>query len=295
MFAVSLCVIVRAFSDPVHAGKLTTTPAIEKTSEKIIFQPHRAVYEVSLARASAGSSIASLSGRMVYELSGNVCEGYTQKLRFVTRTTNQNGDARLSDLRSTSWENAQETTLRFDVQNFHDADLAEASSGVAERDTQSGNIRIKLEKPTVKKFPISGATLFPIAHSKAVLRAARSGKKIFPSSFYDGSETGEKVYQTTAAIGKRQQGVEVSPSGKTPSPHDLARSVTSWPVAMSYYDVANGPADGRPSFEMSYRFHLNGVTSKFVIDHGDFAFNGTLSQLTFNASAGCDDENNRVP
>lgn len=283
----TLCSSLSAVAGPVSVGKQTIAPNAENTEEKIVFQPHRAVYEVSLARASAASSIAHLAGRMVYELSGNSCDGYTQNLRFVTRTTNQNGDAQLSDLRSTSWENASTNALRFDVQNFHDADLAEASKGVAKRDAQSGDIRIQLKRPSVKQSTISGTTLFPIAHSKAVLKAARAGKIIFPSAFYDGSETGEKVYQTAAAIGKHLAGVELSTPETEATPHDLAHTVASWPVAMSYYDAAKTNEDGRPSFEMSYRFHLNGVTSKFVIDHGDFAFNGTLIQLAFTAPAGC--------
>ena len=103
-----------------------------------------------------------------------------------------------------------------------------------------------------------------------------------------------KSYQTTAAIGKPFAGVEISSSAKKPSPLALAHRVTSWPIAMSYYDVATADADGRPSFEMSYRFHLNGVTSQFVIDHGDFAFNGTLSKLQFTAPAGCSAEKVRA-
>ena len=193
IMAASLVAGSSAVAGPVSIGKQKINSDAKKPWEDIVFQPHRAVYEVMLLRASAGSSIANLSGRMVYELSGNRCEGYIQKLRFVTRTTNQNGDAQLSDLRSTSWENIGTNALRFDVQNFHDADLAEASKGVAEHDVQSGSIHVALEKPNVKQATLPGDTLFPIAHSKAVLAAARAGKTIFPSAFYDGSETGEKV------------------------------------------------------------------------------------------------------
>ncbi len=287
MIVASLGFARPAVSGPVTVGKQEIAPGAQKDLEKIIFWPHRAVYEVSLARASAGSSIASLEGRMVYELSGNPCDGYTQILRFVTRTTNQNGDAQVSDLRSKSWENSETNALQFDVQNFHGANLAEASKGLAERDARSGEIHIALKKPKTKQVTISGNTLFPIAHSKAVLTAARAGKAIFPSAFYDGSETGEKVYQTTAAIGKQSAAVDVLKTTNNPTPLDLAKTAESWPIAMSYFDAAKKNEDGQPSFEMSYRFHLNGVTSKFLIDHGDFAFQGTLSQLIFNAPAGC--------
>ena len=49
--------------------------------------PHRAVYDITLVDARPGAGITELSGRMVYELTGSSCAGYTQKMRFVTRTT----------------------------------------------------------------------------------------------------------------------------------------------------------------------------------------------------------------
>lgn len=283
-----LVVSLSVMSGAVLADNQAYNPlATEKSSGQIVFRPHRAVYDITLARSAAGSSIASLEGRMVYELRGSSCDGYSQTLRFVTRTTNQNGDALLNDLRTTSWESGDSKTLRFDVQNFQGEDLAEASKGIAERAATADNIRIKLKKPRKKDRILAGQILFPIAHSKAVLKAARAGQTIFPSSFYDGSETGEKVYQTSAVIGKAVVAHPLGTTSKTPSPLELANTVTSWPVAMSYYDALKPNADGRPSFEMSYRFHLNGVTSKFLIDHGDFAFNGMLRQLEFTAPAGC--------
>lgn len=279
----------------VVGGETITSPSTKKQSEQIVLRPHRAVYDISLARSSTGSTIASLEGRMVYDLSGNPCDGYTQTLRFVTRTTNQNGDAQFNDLRTTSWESDDSKTLRFDVQNFQGEDLAEASKGVAERAASEDNIRITLKKPRSKERTISGQILFPIAHSKALLEAARAGQTIFPASFYDGSETGEKVYQTSAVIGKPVAAVRLAATEKKPTPLELANTVISWPVAMSYYDTGDHNPDGRPSFEMSYRFHLNGVTSKFLIDHGDFAFNGLLRKLVFTAPAGCKTEATTSP
>lgn len=257
----------------------------------IVFQPHRAVYDVTLARTSAGSSVAGLNGRMVYELTGNPCDGYTQKLRFVTETVNQDGDTQSNDLRSMSWESVQDPELRFDVRNFHDGVLAEASRGQAQRVDQPKEIRVWLRKPKFKVVALDEATRFPIAHAQAVLTAALEGKTIYPSVFFDGSETGEKSYHTTAVIGKK---TPASPADKkdndTLSPAEQANTSASWPIAMSYYSKVNNEGDGTPDFEMSYRFHLNGVTSKFLIDHGDFSFKGTLTKLEFLGAAGCIEE-----
>src|SRR5690349_17558963 len=72
--------------------------------QKVVLAPHRAIYEMSLAEARGGAGVTAVSGRMVYELTGSACEGYTQNMRFVTQMTNQKGAATLTDLRSSSWE-----------------------------------------------------------------------------------------------------------------------------------------------------------------------------------------------
>ena len=57
--------------------------------------PHRAVYEITLAKSNSGSGVSELTGRMVYELAGSSCEGWTQNMRFVTRSSNQEGAAQI--------------------------------------------------------------------------------------------------------------------------------------------------------------------------------------------------------
>ena len=43
-----------------------------------VLAPHRAVYEFALGTTRSGNSLASLSGRMVYEFTGSSCDGFTQ-------------------------------------------------------------------------------------------------------------------------------------------------------------------------------------------------------------------------
>ena len=76
-----------AFSWPqrdAHAG-----PALKE----VVFAPHRAIYDLSLDNAQSGSGVSGVNGRIVYELSGNACEGYAQSMRFVTYVVNQEGNS----------------------------------------------------------------------------------------------------------------------------------------------------------------------------------------------------------
>ena len=72
--------------------------------ENVALAPHRAVYELTLASARSGQGMASVAGRMVYDLVGSACEGYTQNMRFVTRMSYQSGNTTVADLRSSTWE-----------------------------------------------------------------------------------------------------------------------------------------------------------------------------------------------
>ena len=60
--------------------------------------PHRAVYDITLVDARPGSGISELTGRMVYELTGSACAGFTQNMRFVTLSTNQEGVTSISEI-----------------------------------------------------------------------------------------------------------------------------------------------------------------------------------------------------
>ena len=141
---------------------------------------------------------------MVYELTGSACEGYTQNMRFVTAMTNQSGSATVSDLRSSSWEDASAKRFRFSSSQFRDDKPTEATAGDATRAPTGSDVKVELTKPAKKDLSLRMGVYFPIQHSIALLEAARAGKTMFRANLFDGSEKGEKVYDTVSAIGRLQ-------------------------------------------------------------------------------------------
>jgi hypothetical protein len=267
----TLCALV---AGEAWAGAPSSTP--------VVLTPHRAVYDISLERTGPGSGVADISGRLVYEITGSACEGYTQSMRFVTRTTNQEGESHVTDLRTSSWEDVPSRRLRFSTSNYQNETLAEQTQGDARRAEILGAIKSELVKPAKKSVDISAGVYFPIQHSMALIEAARSGKSMFKADLYDGSENGEKIYATSAAIGREAAPGAIAMPALADSGEKLSR-VKSWPVSISYFETAKDkkPGDEVPAYEMSYRFHDNGVTSGLLIDHGEFAFKGELKQLDF--------------
>mgnify|MGYP001172903066 FL=1 len=261
--------------------------AAETASGAVRFVPHRAVYEITLASTNAGSGVTDMQGRMVYELTGSRCEGWTQNMRFATRMTNQDGGEQLNDLVTSSWEEAGGSVLRFNQSQSRDGKLIEISQGDATRQPDGKKVDVALVKPLKKSLTLDAGIHFPVQHSMALIAAAQAGKSVMTSDLYDGSEKGEKVYQTTAIIGaKILPGAKKSPvSLKGGAQLD---TLASWPVSISYFEPGSAKTDAVPSYELGFRFYENGVSSRLHIDYGEFSINGELTDLVFLEPTKCD-------
>ena len=256
-------------------------------AEPVNFAAHRAVYEVSLLKSSSGSGVAGMTGRMVYELSGSACEGYTQNMRFVTRMSNQEGGDTLNDLRSSSWEENGGKRLRFSATQFQNDETVESSQGDATREKGLTSANIDLVKPAKSRVTLPGEIYFPMQHASALIQSAKAGQTFFTANVYDGSEKGNKYYTTNAVIGKKlDPGVALK---STASIKDVARlaGFQSWPMSISYFETGKDKQDEPPAYELSYRFYENGVTAGLSIDYGEFAIKGDLKELTFLPESNC--------
>lgn len=257
----------------------------ESRTAGVLFAPHRAVYDITLARSSAGSGVVDMTGRMVYELNGSSCDGWTQNMRFVTRMTNQEGEAQINDLRTSSWEAAAGQQLRFNSTQYRNDQVAETAQGDAAR-AEGGAISVDLTKPDKKKVNFGPSVMFPIQHSMELIAAARAGKDHLTADLYDGSEKGDKINTTSTAIGRKAQGGSIKSPASLKN-GDKLDALASWPMAISYYDVGGDQKDSIPTYELSFRFYENGVSTKLTIDYGEFAIKGDLTELTFLEPAKC--------
>src|SRR5262245_8448457 len=255
--------------------------------EDILLAPHRAVYDMSLAAARGGSGVTAVSGRMVYELTGSACEGYTQNMRFVTQMTNQGGTAMITDLRSSSWEEGNGRRFRFNSSQFRDEKPTEATAGDAARANTADDIKVELTKPAKKGRSLSARVYFPIQHSIALLQAAKEGKTSFRADLYDGSEKGEKVYDTVSIIGRHR------PAGANRQ-LPLVKSVEAldgleaWPVSIGYFEPGSDHTDAVPVYELSFLFFENGVSRNMFIDYGEFSMRGELKEIVFHPPSKCE-------
>jgi len=268
------------------ALQLASTPTWAG-AQHVVLAPHRAVYEMTLAEARGGAGVTAVSGRMVYELTGSACEGYTQNMRFVTQMTNQKGGATLTDLRSSSWEEGSGKRFRFNSSQFRDEKPTEATAGDAARANAADGAKVELTKPVTKHLALPQRVYFPIQHSIALLDAAHMGKPSFRADLYDGSEKGEKVYDTISVIGRM---IPAGGNRKLVRVKNAERldTIAAWPVSIGYFEPNSDKSDAVPVYELTFWFFENGVSRKLFIDYGEFAIQGELAQITFHEPSKCD-------
>ena len=243
------------------------------------FLPHQALYDLSLLKSRGSNSVNGARGRILYNFSGNACEGYTSEFRQVSELEIGEGKIMLSDLQSSSWEDGEGKSYRFKVDARTNNGEPTSVDGIAERN--GDHITVKLKQPETKTFTLDGSTVFPTEQIERIIAAAKQGKSLLELTVYDGSDNGEKVYNTLTVIGQAIPGTKEVNSPDPSTNNQQMKSLTRWPVTVSYYDRDARAKEGEqtPVYAMSFELYENGVSRKLVLDYNDFVISGALGKF----------------
>jgi hypothetical protein len=251
------------------------------------FLPHQALYDLSLLKSRGSASVDSARGRILYNFTGSACEGYTSEFRQVSELNSGEGKVTLSDLRSTSWEDGAGKSYRFKIDSRMNDTTSSAVDGIAER--TGDHITVKLKQPEAKTFTLDGSTVFPTEQVHRIISAAQGGKSLLELAVYDGSDNGQKVYNTLTVIGQPIRGDRTTAAPDPSVTNDQMKSLTRWPVTVSYYDRDTKGKDGEqtPVYAMSFELFENGVSRALVLDYNDFVISGALGKFDAKDSKPC--------
>jgi EipB-like len=277
--ALAVGFVATAVHDPAAAAPPAAT---------VFLAPHRAIYDLKLLKSHGARGIDAVRGRILYDFSGNACEGYALKFRQVSALDSLEGKSMLSDLRSTTWEDGAAKTFRFNSENLVNDQQTDAVDGHAERDSEA--VSVMLRKPNTKTFTEPVNAVFPTEHMRRIIEAARAGKSILEFPVYDGSETGEKLYNTLTVIGAP------IPPGASP-PDDAAADIpalaklTRWPVTISYFEQESAKqeqtGEQTPVYAIGFELYENGISRKLLLDYTDFTISGKMTSLDLKKSKPC--------
>jgi EipB-like len=261
---------------------LMDVPAAQAGAAVLV--PHRAVYDLKLLRTPGKRQIESVRGRILYDFSGSPCEGYILQFRQVSELDSGEGKVALSDLRANTWEEGDAKSFRFNSTNYLNEKPVESADGNANRDTQG--VTVKLAKPDTKTLNLSSNIVFPTEHMRRIIEAAQTGKTILEFPVYDGSENGQKVFDTLTVIGRPIPPDEKKPTDAAAGMPELA-NMTRWPVTISYFDRTTPGGEQTPVYAIGFEMFENGISRALNLDYGDFVVGGEMKELQLKEAKAC--------
>lgn len=281
----SFAVFARRTSTVAVLGLLVSAAAAVAAPVTPTFVGHRAVYEMHLDKRTERSEIGGVEGRLVYEFTGSKCEGWASRFRLVTRLDPIEGTARLTDMRTSSFESADGRGFDFLNEDWIDRVKIEESKGHATRDGDT--VRIRLERPAPKDIALPASVRFPTEHLRAVVMAAEAGETMTEIDLYDGSESGRKPFRTSVVIGHEETGADDT-TGEPAAAIDLLRGHRRWPVSISFFDLSKGEkGEMTPEYQLTLLLYDNGVSRRMRFDYGSFSLRADLAALTPLPAAAC--------
>lgn len=247
--------------------------------EAVPLATHRAVYELTLGKATGAKAPAQARGRIAFDFSAS-CEGYVQNFRQITELQPAEGATKLSDMRSATFESLDAADYRFKVETKIDNASAEQVDGKAQKGKEA-RLGVDISRPRRAHIDVDGPALFPSEHLRRIIAAARAGETIVEARVYDGTGEGDKAFDTLTLIGK----AAAAPAPEKAAQSDALKGLTRWPTAVSYFEP--GKRDGQPIYVLSFDLYENGVSRALKLDYGDFVLQGEMTELTISPTPPC--------
>lgn len=229
---------------------------------------HRAVYEVELAAVRAAGNISRVDGVMEFRWN-DVCDGWAidYRARLDIVFTERGGNS--LSWKYSAWESDDGRRFRFFLRRFRDGEETAQQRGSARLDDGGGTAR--LVEPDERTLALPEDTLFPKAHTEAVLTAARAGERFLYRHVFDGTgDEGGLFAVNTVLLGNSDE----------PPPEAAADTLAdrrAWDVQMAFFPPQ--ALDGTPESEQRLQLYENGVAGRMEIDYGDFAVRADLSDF----------------
>jgi hypothetical protein len=246
------------------------------------FVPHKALYDIALISKKSSAQVLNISGQMLYEWSSN-CEAWqmAHKFNLVYEYPDMPPVQITSDF--TLYERFDGTALDFNSIRQSSGEVLEELRGSAQISGEDGAESVAVFRlPPDLRFDLAQETLFPMAHSLAVLENSRAGKKLFSAQIFDGSDTDGPV-EINAFLGRAVAEADVMKAVSDALAAEASKIDTtllkspaqSGRLAFFPLNTQESTAD----YEMAATFHENGIISDIVIDYPDFSISQKLIAL----------------
>ena len=251
--------------------------ALAAPARAIDILPHRAIYKMDLDTAESRSNIADVEGFMMFEWRDS-CDGWSVTQKLAMTVYYSTGESTDFGWTLNSWEAKDGLKYGFFVRRLQDGQEEEALRGSAVLDGPGKGGTAHYTEPARRDLDLPPGTLFPAAHTLAVLQQAEAGNPLFWAEVFDGSDE-DGLFGVSAIIGKRSESAK-----DAKSPKELA-GVPSWRLGLAFYP--HGSKGLEPEHEQNLRLYRNGVAEDLILQYGDFSVRTTLKKLYALPPPGC--------
>lgn len=245
--------------------------------------PHRAIYDLSLLRANEGATLQSASGRLAFEIEGSSCDGFTVSFRMAARYRPKEGAATLIDTMTTSYEGPGALDFQHQITERIDGTVRDDHRVKMTRSTPEAAGEGSISSKPGEAFTIPAGTLLPMQHQLRLMALGEAGGGRDSSVIFDGSDEG-KSYRVITFVGKAKPAHSLVRDAGNPAAKAL-EAVSAWPMTVSYFAL-DGNSE-TPEYQVNFDLHENGVATGLVLDYGEFALGGTLTDLKMLEAADC--------
>jgi hypothetical protein len=214
---------------------------------------HHAVYKLVLDPTKE-QGVLGATGTMTYDVL-DTCSAWTTSQHLVIQLTNKDGKdiTMVSDY--ATLESKDGKHLDFHTRELTDQAVTEQLDGTATLDHSGGTGHADFTAPQKNTALLPIGTLFPMAHTAAIIDTADAGKKFLSVPLFDGTGA---------------SGLSSLPFGR---------------VHIAFFDRSTDSET--PNYEIGMLYWSNGVADTMVMDFGDFSMDGKLDQFELRPPAKC--------
>lgn len=262
--------IILVLAAPLMA--MSQPPKVEPISAPHVYTPYQAVYGLSLREVRDSADILGLSGRLVFKLDGDSCNGYVSESRFVMQMARDGAADILTDIRSSNWEAGDGSSFRFFTSTRMNGQTINSIEGTASQ--KDGVLTVEHKQPEAKTFRFEKQSLFPMQFHHKLMQAVKSDERFFAASLFDGGEEDGAPVDVSAVLSALQsKKADGTLSGAPIAPVDAF-----WAVNMAYFN-AGSAVDSGPDYEVRFELAQDGIERQMVLDYGDFVIDAKLEKL----------------
>jgi len=262
--AAALLLAGSAFAQGPAQGRVST----QMTDIGQGLEPHRAAYDLSLARAGQRDGVRAARGNMVYTLTDR-CDGYTVESVLKMNLAFSSGISNDVEQYFAGWEAKDGRSASFRMQVVENGDISDSYRGtISLNDDGTGTATYDTGGQTVN-YDLPKGTMLSTAHIADVLRRAKAGEKFISRTVIDGVfDTGP--YRITAVVGPER------PDDRRKPEADLAQG-QYLPVGLAYFPLSS--KQDTPEYEIAIKMLPNGVARNMRQDFGDFVLAFELARV----------------